>query len=237
MNPHAEAADEQVCCRQIYQIAIYSTPGSPVESYAKKLWTVAVLALTERIIPPLTEPDPKEGAQRICVSPSVINRLWRRFQETNFYGRILSQGHHRCTTAREDCYIVTTTLRGRLATAQSLRNYLQHSTGTRVSTQTVRNRLHKGRLRTRRPARSVILTTRHHAARLEFTLQHLDWDFRQWATLLWTDESRFTVSRDNGRARVWRRRQKRFSACNIVQVDAYGGGSVTVWTGICTGVL
>ncbi|XP_076372976.1 uncharacterized protein LOC143257832 [Tachypleus tridentatus] len=96
-------------------------------------------------------------AQRIGVSPSVINRLWRPYQETNPYGRRPSQGRHRCTTAKEDRYILSTARRDRLAMAQSLRNDLQHFTGTRLRTKTVRNRMHEGRLRARRPARDVIL--------------------------------------------------------------------------------
>ena len=58
-----------------------------------------------------------------------------------------------------------------------------------------------------------------------------------WLTgqLLFTDESRFTVSTNDGRRRVWRRRRERYAACNRVQVDAYGGGSVMVWAGICLG--
>ncbi|XP_076365768.1 uncharacterized protein LOC143254476 [Tachypleus tridentatus] len=126
-------------------------------------------------------------AQRVGVSPSVINQLWRRYRDTNCDGRRPGQGRHRCTTAREGRYIMTTALRDRLAMVRSLRNDFQHFTGTRVSTQTVPNRLQKGRLRARRPARSVILTA---------------WELRQWATVQWTDESRFTVSRDDERARA-----------------------------------
>ncbi|XP_076325553.1 uncharacterized protein LOC143233306 [Tachypleus tridentatus] len=97
--------------------------------------------------------------------------------------------------------------------------------------QTVSNRLHEECLRSRWPARGVILTTRNRAARLEFGRQHLDWELRQWVTMLWTDESRFTVFREDGRARVWRRQG--FSTRNFVQVDAYGDSSVMVWAGIC----
>ncbi len=32
--------------------------------------------------------------------------------------------------------------------------------------------------------------------------------------------------------RVWRNRGERFAACNIVQHDWFGGGSVMVWGGI-----
>ncbi|KAI4904452.1 hypothetical protein NFI96_001671 [Prochilodus magdalenae] len=43
------------------------------------------------------------------------------------------------------------------------------------------------------------------------------------------DESRFTLSTCD---RVWRRRGERSAACNIVQHDLFGSGSVMVWGGI-----
>ncbi|KAI3359140.1 hypothetical protein L3Q82_002673 [Scortum barcoo] len=45
------------------------------------------------------------------------------------------------------------------------------------------------------------------------------------------DESRFTLSTD----RVWRRRGERSAACNILQHDRFGSGSVMVWGGISLG--
>ncbi|KAK0153437.1 hypothetical protein N1851_004874 [Merluccius polli] len=45
-------------------------------------------------------------------------------------------------------------------------------------------------------------------------------------------ESRFTLSTCDRRERVWRRRGERNAACNIIQHDRFGGGSVMVWGGI-----
>ncbi|KAL0148612.1 hypothetical protein M9458_056052 [Cirrhinus mrigala] len=46
------------------------------------------------------------------------------------------------------------------------------------------------------------------------------------------DESRFTLSTCDRRDRVWRRRGERSAACNILQHDRFGSGSVMVWGGI-----
>ncbi|KAJ8333842.1 hypothetical protein SKAU_G00411610 [Synaphobranchus kaupii] len=46
------------------------------------------------------------------------------------------------------------------------------------------------------------------------------------------NESRFTLSTCDRRERVWRRRGERYAACNIIQHDRFGGGSVMVWGGI-----
>ncbi|KAI3357866.1 hypothetical protein L3Q82_016261, partial [Scortum barcoo] len=49
------------------------------------------------------------------------------------------------------------------------------------------------------------------------------------------DESRFTLSTCDRRDRVWRRRGERSAACNILQHDQFGSGSVMVWGGISLG--
>jgi len=55
----------------------------------------------------------------------------------------------------------------------------------------------------------------------------------QWAPVLFTDESRFNLSNNDRRVRVWRRAGERFADCNVVEYDRYGGGSVMVWGSIC----
>ncbi|KAI4890921.1 hypothetical protein NFI96_007190 [Prochilodus magdalenae] len=47
-----------------------------------------------------------------------------------------------------------------------------------------------------------------------------------------TDESRFYLSTCDISDRLWRRRGERYAACNIIQHDWFGGGSVMVWGGI-----
>ncbi|KAI3358631.1 hypothetical protein L3Q82_015047, partial [Scortum barcoo] len=53
---------------------------------------------------------------------------------------------------------------------------------------------------------------------------------------LWQeDESRFTLSTCDRRDRVWRCRGERSAACNILQHEWFGSGSVMVWGGISLG--
>ena len=59
---------------------------------------------------------------------------------------------------------------------------------------------------------------------------------RQWRRVLFTDESRFTLYRADGRRRVYRRRGERFADACVVERDRFGGGFVMVWGGIAHGV-
>ncbi|KAI3367159.1 hypothetical protein L3Q82_008216 [Scortum barcoo] len=58
---------------------------------------------------------------------------------------------------------------------------LQQATNVHVSAQTVRNRLHEGGMRARRPQVGVVLTAQHRAGRLAFAMrEHQDWQIRHW---------------------------------------------------------
>ncbi len=87
-------------------------------------------------------------------------------------------------------------------------------------------------IRARRPYTGQILTARHRAARLAWAQRHLHWTRNNWNKVIFSDESRFTVSHADGRMRVYRRKNERFAQCCIRERDRFGGGSVMVWGGI-----
>ena len=130
-----------------------------------------------------------EVAGRFGVSQSVVSRLWRRFRETQGFTRRPGQVRHRVTTSYEDRYLRILALRGRQRFAKSVQAEFLHATRVRISTQTIRNRLHKAGLRGRRPVIAPILNPHHRRAHLDFARNHVNWNLRQWGTVLFTDES------------------------------------------------
>uniref|UniRef100_A0AAX7SS17 Transposase Tc1-like domain-containing protein n=1 Tax=Astatotilapia calliptera TaxID=8154 RepID=A0AAX7SS17_ASTCA len=76
-------------------------------------------------------------------------------------------------------------------------NDLQQATNVHVSAQMVRNRLHEGGMRARRPQVEVVFTAQHRAGRLAFAREHRDGNFATG------NESRITLSTCDRRDRVW----------------------------------
>ncbi|GFT02831.1 transposable element Tc3 transposase [Trichonephila clavipes] len=62
-----------------------------------------------------------------------------------------------------------------------------------------------------------------------FTMQ------QQWASVLFTDESRFTMGSDSGRLLIWREQRTRYHQSNTVERHSYRGGGILVWAGISLG--
>ncbi|GFW96782.1 transposable element Tcb2 transposase [Trichonephila clavipes] len=125
-----------------------------------------------------------EVAQAIGVSQSVISRIWNRFLETGSTGRRPGQGRRRATTPNEDRYLVLTARRHQNMNATLLLQHLRSATGTTVSTQIVRNRLHGLGLYAHRPMVCVRLTSRHRRDRWEWAIEHVNWRRNEWSNVL-----------------------------------------------------
>ncbi|GFV27844.1 uncharacterized protein TNCV_207091 [Trichonephila clavipes] len=66
--------------------------------------------------------------------------------------------------------------------------------------------------------------------------EHRNWRDNEWGRVLFTDESRFSLSSDDShRILIWRERGSRNHPSNIIERDRYGGRGVLVWGGIVLG--
>ncbi|GFU34923.1 HTH_Tnp_Tc3_2 domain-containing protein [Trichonephila clavipes] len=67
--------------------------------------------------------------------------------------------------------------------------------------------------------------------RLCWAREHVSWTQQQWASVLFTDESRFTMESDSGRLLIWREQRTRYHQSNTVERHSYRGGGILVWAG------
>ena len=140
-------------------------------------------------------------ARRLNCHPSTISRLQQRLRLTGSTIDRPRPGQPRVTTPRQDGYIRQLHLRNRFQTATATGGMVVGGRGS-VSAQTVRRRLQAAGLRARRPYVGPILTRLHRQRRMQWATLHQRWLRRQWAHVVFSDESRFTLSRADGRTRV-----------------------------------
>ena len=94
------------------------------------------------------------------------------------------------------------------------------------------NRFREGGLSARRPYVGCVLVRRDHVNRVNWADIRIyrRWLRQQWNSVLFYDESRFTIHRGDGRVRVYRRRNIRYVDCCVLERDCFGVGLLS-WSG------
>ncbi|GFW86720.1 uncharacterized protein TNCV_2808751 [Trichonephila clavipes] len=148
-------------------------------------------------------------AREFDIAHSVVSWLWKSFKTTG----MCSRRHGRTT-------------------AQQVANQFLAASGKQTSRKTVARRLRGGGLYARRPVVCVPLTRQHRTARLQLCREHHNWTEQDWACVLFSDESRFSLSSDCRRQLIWRESGTPYRPENIQEKDRYPTCSIMVWAGI-----
>ncbi|GFS65224.1 transposable element Tcb2 transposase [Trichonephila clavipes] len=144
-----------------------------------------------------------ETATCLNISRQTVSKLWKQFQNDGTVVRRPGQGRKRMTTASEDRYLALTARRNRKATARQLSSELAAATGAVASRQTIYRRLNEKDLYARKPRVCVLLSSQKKRDRFNWCKEHQNWTEHQWSHVLFTDESRFSLTGDSKRVYIW----------------------------------
>lgn len=169
-------------------------------------------------------------AARFGITKGEVSRLLAKHRQTATVKDRQRSGRPRATTAQDDRRIANDARRNRFKPARQIRDDLQGVIG-RVSRQTVNRRLLAANLHSRRPRRKPELTPEHRQARLQYARDHANWNIRRLRRIMWTDEKRFRLYSNDGRARVRRTAGQAFNEDCLRIVSAQGARSIMVWAG------
>ncbi|GFW92904.1 transposable element Tcb2 transposase [Trichonephila clavipes] len=142
-------------------------------------------------------------AREFDIAHSVVSRLWKSFKTTGMCSRRHGRGRVRSTTPAEDRYIVLSAKRNRRTTAQQVANQFLAASGKQYPEKL-----------------------------LPDCREHRNWTEQDWACVLFSDESRFSLSSDCRRQLIWRESGTAYRPENIQEKDRYPTCSIMVWAGI-----
>ena len=141
-------------------------------------------------------------ARAINCNVRTMRHLRQLYRETGRTADRPRSGRPCVTTPAQDRYIRTSEPAGQVQDGNNnCPSYTRTHTrmhNPSISAQTVRNRLREAGLRACRPVLRQILTRHHRQQR------HCCWTRQDWQKVLFTDESRFCLTRGDGRIRVYR---------------------------------
>ncbi|GFU24177.1 transposable element Tcb2 transposase [Trichonephila clavipes] len=120
---------------------------------------------------------------------------------------------------REDHHIVRNARVQPTDLSAAIQAHVAPPLGAPVSSRTIRRRLAEGHLGLRRPLRALSLTRGN-------------WTAAEWNQDVFSDESRFNLSSDANRVRVWRPRGERLNPAFALQRHTAPAAGVMVWGAI-----
>ena len=162
---------------------------------------------------------------------STVHRLCRRWLERGNVATLRGAGAARVTSDRLDRRIHRQAVADPQVTCTSILQHVQGTLDVPVSTRTISRRLVERGLQSRRPQRRLPLTSQHRLQRLEWCRTRATW-MAEWQTVVFSDESRFCLSSDSHRIRVWRRRGERSNPAVTVERPTARQRGIMVWGAI-----
>ncbi|UYV84045.1 Transposase [Cordylochernes scorpioides] len=162
---------------------------------------------------------------------STVHRLWRRWLEQGNVAIYRNVGATRVTSARVDRRILRQAVAAPQATCTAILQHVQDTLDHSISTRTISRRLVANGLHSCRPLRRLPLTPPNRRQRLEWCRARSTW-MTEWHRVVFSDESRFCLSSDSRRVRVWRRRGERSNPAAIVERPTVRQGGIMVWGAI-----
>ena len=173
-----------------------------------------------------------EIAQILGMSQGAVSKVLKRNRVLGTPVPRPRPGRYRKTTRRDDRLLLRLCRRNRWNNSTQLRQEWVRATGRPVTTSTVRKRLVRAGYRARRPARCPALTERHRLHRRQWAQRHRNWALGHWRHVVFADESRFTLHRNDGRLSVRRMAGERLLGTCVAPNHGTRRPSIMVWGAI-----
>ncbi|GFV35346.1 HTH_Tnp_Tc3_2 domain-containing protein [Trichonephila clavipes] len=132
----------------------------------------------------------------------VVAWCWQQWITEGRVYRRGGSGRPRNTNDREDRAIRRVATSAPTTSLASIQRHLPPSRHPVPSRETIRRRLTEVGLRSRRPLRRLPLTPHHRQCRLDFCRPRATWSVTDWRRVIFSDESRFSLSADDHRTRL-----------------------------------
>ena len=155
----------------------------------------------------------RDIASRTGHAAMTVMREWDQWREVGRTQRRAGTGPRNVNTVRDDRHLVRMAVTDRTASSTVLSRRWSTATGLDLSASTVRRRLLRPGLVTRMPLRRLPLSRDHQCLRLQWARECRHWR-SEWRNLVFSVESRFNMSYNDGRIHVRRYAGERnLSAC------------------------
>lgn len=172
-------------------------------------------------------------AEVFGVSRSTVSRIYTAYRNSGKTSSAKSQRGRKCVLSDRDRrslkMIVT---KNKKTTAAKITSEVNVGLTNPISVKTVRRELHKQGIAGRAAIPKPLISNANACNRKRWCRSHKTWTMEQWKTVIWSDESCFTLFPTSGRVYVWRTPSQAYDSDCLLPTVKHGGGSVMVWAAI-----
>ncbi|GFU57180.1 transposable element Tcb1 transposase [Trichonephila clavipes] len=139
-------------------------------------------------------------AGQVDRSECAVRNCWEQWTREGTHAWKTESGATRKTTRKEERRIV----RQALADPAVTRSTIRADVGVAIVPQTIARHLAEANLKSKCPFRALPLTPKHRQLRLQWCQARSMWNVTDWQKVVFSDESRFVLGKDDNRVRVLR---------------------------------
>ncbi|GFV44181.1 transposable element Tcb2 transposase [Trichonephila clavipes] len=171
-------------------------------------------------------------ARQLGRSDCVVRRYWDQWIRKMSFTQRPGSGCPRQTSRREDHHLVRNSRVQPSASSAKIQDQVAPSLGIPVSSRIIRRCQAEGHLETQCLLRVMPLTPIHRLLRLEWCHARGNWTAVERSQIVFSDESRFNLSSDDNRVRVWRPRGECLNLAFALQKHIAPTVDVMAWVAI-----
>lgn len=171
----------------------------------------------------------RQISKKLDLPKSTIGNVLTRWKTEGNVQTKSRTGRPRKLTERGRRSLNRIVTKSRRMSLDTVTSEFQASTGVAACPNTVRNELHSMGFRGSAAAHKPLISPANAKHRMEWCKERKSWTVDRWKSILWSDESCFSLFGSDGRVWVWRKIGERFLSDCIIPTVKFGGGSVMVW--------
>lgn len=171
----------------------------------------------------------KDVAQIVKMPFKTVWNIINRYKCDGRVGNLGGRGRKPIFSNDEKKRIVRNTEKNSKLSGPILAKIALEQTGKKTSRFTIGRILKKEGLKSFRAKRKPFISAKNRKERLAFAKLHVDEDEEFWNRVLWSDESKYNVFGDDGRVRVWRKKNEGIKLKNINPTVKHNGGNIKIW--------
>lgn len=164
-------------------------------------------------------------AKKVGWDPTTIRRFIKKYKKTGSIKNLSRAGRPPVLNSQEKRILIQEATKERRLPLREIISKLE----LKCSLSTAKNILHSSGLRSYIASPKPFISEKHASTRVEWCKKNKNMTVRDWANIIFSDESSVEIGKQSRQVRVWRHKGERFEEDCIVPIFKSGRRSVMVW--------